>query len=244
MSSARFQGQSHTALTRQLRRIRQCRIDVRGSELRVAAHNFFARDVRRNVVDDDRHHNARAADARLSVANGRIDTNVLAPVFHAQIVTRRILPNHRFCAPECAGGVPHPRVLRVGLGFLQRGVSPPSPPSHPHHPNQILQVLLTRRPASAIFRHVARQTHPSPTHPTTATSSDSFSGSLLPYFITSPQLLPSKSRNPFRIRTSTKANIALCNPNRINAVFHNYAHFHQISARNPSIYNTYKTPLV
>src|SRR5271165_2758254 len=91
-------------------------------------------------------------------------------------------------------------------------------PTHPIR-TQYYTVLLTIDYACTILLHVRRQTPPLPPN-------------------RDPPHPP--STNPFRIRTSTKPNMPLCNPNRINAIFQNSTTLHQTRSRNPRIYNTYK----
>ena len=59
--------------------------------------------MRGNVIDDDGDHDARAADTGLAVADGRVNADVLAPVFHDAIVTRRSRRTKAFDAPRTGG---------------------------------------------------------------------------------------------------------------------------------------------
>ncbi len=93
-SSFDFQRQIHGALACQLSRIRQCRIDIRARQRRIALQYLFVRYTCRNVVNYDGYQDTRSADTRSAVADSRVYADSPAPILHRFIFTTFSLQRH------------------------------------------------------------------------------------------------------------------------------------------------------
>jgi len=115
-----FQRKVCRALARELGCIGQSGLNIRLLNRRVAADDFFSGHARSKVVENHGNHHARASDTRLSVTNGRINTDALLPVGHASfyIAVRRC---PIWGKGECSRETPNQLIFRAASSVDMSG---------------------------------------------------------------------------------------------------------------------------